>query len=121
MNASKQFTFKGKQLSESEFIREVMLSCYLIYSVLRTENILESDAKVGLANVKLLQSYLDSLEGLDLTGVELIKLGHYRDYSKFHATLLEQHLRESRRVKWGALITLTLIAIVVTTCFIVSG
>lgn len=121
MNAPKHFTFKGKQLSESEFVKEVLLSCHLIYSVLRTENILESDPKTSLASVKLLQGYLDSLEGLNLTEVELIKLGHYRDYSKFHATLLNQHLRESRRVKWGALITLTLIAIFVTTCFIVSG
>lgn len=121
MNAPKHFTFKGKQLNENEFIKEVFLSCYLIYSVLRTENILESDPKTSLSSVELLQSYLDSLEGLNLTEVELIKLGHYRDYSKFHATLLNQHLRESRRVKWSVMIALMLIAVVATSCFIVRG
>ena len=120
MNTLRQFTFKGKQLNESEFIREVMFSCYSIYSVLRTENILESDVEVGLANVALLQSYLDSLEGLDLTVVELIKLNHYRNFGKFHATLLNQHLRENRRIKWGVLTTLLFLTLTTTTCFIVG-
>lgn len=121
MNAPKHFTFEGKQLNESEFIKEVMLSCYLIYSVLKDENILEPDTKTGLANVALLQSYLDLLEGLNLTDIELTKLYHYRDYSEYYAFLLNQCLRESRRVKLGLLIMLILITIIVTTCIIVRG
>lgn len=121
MNAVKHFIVNDKQVSEAEFIQDTLLSCYPIYSVLKDEDVQNMNITDSLNSIKLLQRHLDKLEGLDVTGIEKIKIEHYRSICEHCRRMSEERYRELRNLRLGFIVTVITIIIVAVVCFILRG
>lgn len=122
MNATnKHFTFRGKLVNETEFIKEVLLSCYLIISVLKEEEVETLDPRSAQRSIDLVRGYLNKIESLELDPFQRIKAEHYESCCGYYERLIAEKLEEQRKLLIGFLLVMSAILIAVVVCYILRG
>lgn len=121
MKAPKHSIVSFKPENEEEFIRDTLLSCHLIYVVLRDKDMNQMDVGDSLKSIKLIQGHLNKLEGLELTEIDKIKVGHYQNFSKCCEKVLEERLYELHKLRMGFIAVIVVIISTAIMCYILRG
>ena len=119
--ANKHFTFHGKVVNEAEFIKEVLLSCNLIISVLKDEEVETLDPRSTQTSIDLVRGYLNKLEGLELSPFQRIKTEHYSSCCAYYEKIIAERLEEQRKLLIGFIAVMTAILAAVVVCYILRG
>ena len=119
--ANKHFTFHGKLVNEAEFIKEILLSCYLIISVLKDEEIDNLDPRSTQTSIDLVRDYLNKLEGLELDPFQRIKADHYESCCGYYEKIVAQRLEEQHRLLIGFITVMVVILATAIACYILRG
>lgn len=122
MNATnKHFTFHGKLVNETEFIKEVLLSCYLIISVLKDEEVETLDPRSTQRSIDLVRGYLNKIESLELDPFQRIKAEHYSSCCVYYEKIIAERLEEQRKLLIGFITVMAAILAAVVVCYILRG
>lgn len=119
--ANKHFTFHDKVVNEAEFIKEVLLSCNLIISVLKDEEVETLDPRSTQTSIDLVRGYLNKLEGLELNPFQRIKAEHYSSCCAYYEKMVAERLEEQRKLLIGFIAVMAAILAAVVVCYILRG
>lgn len=119
--ANKHFTFHGKVVNEAEFIKEVLLSCYLIISVLKEEEVETLDPRSTQRSIDLVRGYLNKIESLELDPFQRIKAEHYSSCCVYYEKIITERLEEQRKLLIGFIAVMVAILAAVVVCYILRG
>ena len=59
MNANSRFTVNGRNVSESEYVKDNLFTCYMLHSGLREDDVEEIDIDGGAGNAQVLGDGVD--------------------------------------------------------------
>lgn len=119
--ANKHFTFHGKLVNETEYVKEVLLSCYLIISVLKEEEVETLDPRSTQRSIDLVRGYLNRIEGLELDPFQRIKVEHYEGCCVYYEKIVVQRLEEQHRLLIGFITAMVVILATAIACYILRG
>lgn len=122
MNAgNKHFNFHGKVVNETEYIKELLLSCYLIISVLKDEELETLNLRTTQTSIDLVRDYLSKLEDLELDPFQRLKVEHYSSCCAYYEKIVAERLEEQRKLLIGFITVMTAILAAVVVCYILRG
>lgn len=117
MNANSRFTVNGRNVSESEYVKDILFTCYMLHSGLREDDVEEIDIDGGLAAIDLIRGHLTKLEGLCLTDIEGIKVDHFTKYADYCEEILLRRKKEADKFQYAFIGILVVIFAVILVWF----
>lgn len=117
----KYFSFQGKLVNETRFIKEVLLSCYIIISVLKDEEVETLNLRSTQNSIDLVRGYLSRLEGLELDPYQKIKAEHYSNCCVYYENMIAVRLEEKRKLLIGFIADMVVILVAVLVYYSLGG
>lgn len=117
----KYFSFQGKLVNETRFIKEVLLSCHIIISVLKDEEVETLNLRSTQNSIDLVRDYLSRLEGLELDPYQKIKVEHYSNCCVYYENMIAARLEEKRKLLIGFIADMVVILVAVLVYYSLGG
>ena len=117
MNANSRFTVNGRNVSEREYVKDILFTCHMLHNGLREDDVEETDIDGGLAAIDLIRGHLTKLEGLCLTDIEGINVDHFTKYADYCEEILLRRKNEADKFQYAFIGILVVIFAVILVWF----